>query len=87
MITQINTISDVKSFAKHLVEIEKLSFHPDDDFSDYINLKTKEPFYTKDEATLRNKLMTDSFEVCNRHNIEIYAVLLSTIAKPFLDSN
>ena len=35
MIKEINTIDDVKLFAFQLVNDENLSFHPDDDFSDY----------------------------------------------------
>lgn len=83
MITEIKTINDVKAFATHLVQVENLSFHPDDDFKDYITCDMK-PFYSKDEAELRNKLMADSFEVCNNKNVEIYELLLPIIQKPFL---
>ncbi len=79
MITQINTINDVKSFAKHLVQVEKLSFHPDDAFDDYIKFENNEPFYTTEEAMLRNSLMDDSFRVCDDNNVEIYEILLPII--------
>ena len=55
MITAINTISDVEQFAKHLVQVEKISFHPDDDFKDYVT-NANQPFYSTKEAKLRNKL-------------------------------
>lgn len=32
----IKTIDDVKRFFHHLTSERKLSFHPDDDFSDYV---------------------------------------------------
>jgi hypothetical protein len=75
MIKAINTISDVEQFAKHLVQVEKLSFHPDDDFKDYLT-NSNQPFYTTQEAELRNKLMNDCFEVCEREKVDVYGVVL-----------
>jgi hypothetical protein len=72
MITEIKTLQDVKTFAQHLTKIERLSFHPDDDFLDYINFKTRERFYADDEAILRNKLMDECFQVCQQENTDIY---------------
>jgi hypothetical protein len=72
MTTEIKTLQDVKSFAQHLTKIERLSFHPHDDFLDYINFKTKERFYADDEAILRNKLMDECFQVCQQENTDIY---------------
>ena len=40
MITKINTAEDVKTFAKQLIS-EGTSFHPDDDFNNYINMKRR----------------------------------------------
>ena len=80
MITEIKTINDVKVFATHLVQVEKLSFHPDDDFKDYITCDN-EPIYSEQEAELRNKLMNDCFKVCNDNNIEIYEIILPIIQK------
>lgn len=81
---EINTIEDVKAFAQHLVEVEKISFHPDDDFTDYLN-ENKEPFYTSEEATWRNKMMERCFEVCNENDVEIYEILLPIIHKRALE--
>ena len=53
MITKIETADDVKAFAKQLIG-EGVSFHPDDDFNDYVNFKEGTPTYTKEEAELRN---------------------------------
>jgi hypothetical protein len=78
MITSINSISDVEQFAKHLVQVEKLSFHPDDDFKDYVT-NSNQPFYTTQEAELRNKLMNDCFEVCEREKVDVYRVVLKAV--------
>lgn len=47
MITKINSLEDIKLFAKQIID-EKVSFHPVDDFNNYVNLKTNEPSYTKE---------------------------------------
>ena len=78
MITTINTISDIEQFAKHLVQVEKVSFHPDDDFKDYVT-NSNQPFYTIQEAQLRNKLMNDCFEVCEREKVDVYGVVITVI--------
>ena len=46
MIIKIETTEDVKAFAKQLIA-EGVSFHPDDDFNDYVNFKEDKPTYTK----------------------------------------
>ena len=74
MIEQIKTIKDVKTFAKQLIN-EGLNFHPDDDFNDYINVDTKKRSYTKSEASLRNKLMDESFKVCEEKGKDIYNIM------------
>lgn len=75
MITKIETADDVKAFAKHLIA-EGVSFHPDDDFNDYVNFKENTLTYTKEEADLRNDLMKKCFEVCEKEGIDIYDVML-----------
>ena len=54
MIKEIKNTKDVVAFAKQLVQ-EGTSFHPDDDFNDYIVTKTDKPCYTKEEAEVRNQ--------------------------------
>lgn len=75
MITKIETTDDVKAFAKQLIT-EGVNFHPDDDFNDYINLKENKSSYTKEEADLRNELMSNCFEVCEKEGVDIYDVML-----------
>ncbi len=75
MITRIQTSEDVKGFAKQLVS-EGVSFHPDDDFKDYITLNEGIPFYSTKDADLRNQLMNDCFEVCEKEGVDIYDLML-----------
>jgi len=73
---KIDTIDDVKAFFRFLIEQKSLNFHPDDDFSEYINIKTNEPTFSEREITHYNKLMEDCFEVCHKENVEIYSIAM-----------
>ena len=39
--SHITTVEEVANFFHHLVFDLKLNFHPDDDFAEYVNSKTK----------------------------------------------
>lgn len=80
MLTEIKTVKDVEAFAKQLIA-EGVSFHPDDDFNDYVFFKENKPCYTKEEAEVRNQLMQQCFEVCEREGVDIYAVMLEVTLK------
>lgn len=75
MIEKITTTKDVAAFAKQIIE-EGVSFHPDDDFTDYVFFKEDKPCYTKEEAEIRNRLMDQCFEVCEREGVDIYSIML-----------
>lgn len=75
MIKQIKTSQDVKAFAKQLIE-EGVSFHPDDDFNDYVYFKENKPCYTTEEAEKRNQLMEKCFAVCEKEGMDIYNIML-----------
>lgn len=75
MITTIHTTQDVEAFAKQLIA-EGISFHPDDDFNDYVYFSENKPFYSKEEAELRNELMNNCFTVCEKEGISIYNLML-----------
>ena len=75
MLTQIQTINDVKSFAKQIIA-EGTSFHPDDDFSYYMNFADNKPCYSKEETDFRNELMSKCFDVCEKEGKDIYDVML-----------
>ena len=82
MIQQIKTTEDVRTFFNDLLA-EDLNFHPDDDFSNYINCETKEPLYTAHEADLRNQLLDQAFDICDRNAIDIYELSVEIFTKDF----
>lgn len=71
----ISTLEEVRSFAKWLFFAEAVSFHPDDDFKDYVKAGTTEPAFTAIRAERLNLRMSECFEVCDRYNADIYAVM------------
>lgn len=75
MIEKIQTLADVSAFAKQIIG-EGVSFHPDDDFNDYINFETKDPCYSKAEAEKRNALMSKCSEICEKEGADIYDIML-----------
>jgi hypothetical protein len=75
MINEINTIEDVKLFAYQLVNEESLSFHPDNDFADYINTETKEKSYSEEDIIRLNEMMEKCFIVCEQAELDIYELM------------
>lgn len=64
-------MDDVKAFFQQLLE-ESLNFHPDEDFTNYINVETREDTYSPEDADLRNRLIYEAFVVCEQNKICIY---------------
>lgn len=77
--SHIKSVEDVKAFFHHLVSERKLNFHPDDDFADYICYEDKTPSFTEDEVVLYNRLMKESFNVCEKSPNDIYAIGLDEL--------
>lgn len=57
------------AFAQYLANDLHLNFHPDDDFSFYVNYETKEPTFSPEEAAKYNALMNECFDVCEKANV------------------
>lgn len=72
--SHIKSMEDVKTFFHHLVDELSLNFHPDDDFADYICYEDKTPTFTEEEVLLYNRLMEESFVVCDNSQVDIYKI-------------
>ena len=83
--TLISTLDDVKEFAKYLAEVEHCLFHPDEDFSTYVNYVTTEPCYTKEQADKRNELMQQCFNVCDKLEVDIYSFMNDACILTFIN--
>lgn len=74
MLSSITSIQDVTTFFHHLILEENLNFHPDEDFRNYVHLDTGLSSCTEEEAELRNHLLDECFEVCERYQADIYQI-------------
>ena len=72
--SHITSVKDVEVFFHHLVEERKVNFHPDDDFADYVSLKDHTPTFSDEEVGVYNRLMDESFDVCDKSNTDIYEI-------------
>lgn len=77
--SHITTIADVKAFFHHLVDERKVNFHPDDDFADYISLDDQMPTFSDEEVAVYNRLMDESFDVCDAAGVDIYELALDEL--------
>ena len=79
--SHITCLAEVVYFFEHLLYDRKLSFHPDDDFANYVSDATGEATFTPQEVIIYNRLMEESFDVCDKEGIEIYTIGLASMRK------
>lgn len=65
--SHIITHDDVVAFAQHLVQDCNISFHPDDDFTNYWDIPEQ-------NAVLYNRLNNECFSVCEKTSADIYQI-------------
>ena len=71
---KISLPEDVGRFFFWLVFDCKLNFHPDDDFEEYENRETGEITFSDESARYYNYTMRECFEVCEKHDRDIYEI-------------
>ena len=59
----ITSIDEVRSFALYLAVDLDLCFHPDDPFESYLIEGTKKRRFSREEAEIANRLMSESFKM------------------------
>ena len=79
--SEIRNLVDVVHFFEHLLFVKKVSFHPDDDFSEYVLYEDNSPCFTSEEVEIYNQLMVQCFEVCQRQKIDIYSIGLASMRR------
>ena len=72
--SHIMSVKDVKTFFHHIVSERKVNFHPDDMFEDYVSCEGGINTFTLGECAIYNRLMDESFAVCNNEGVDIYAI-------------
>jgi hypothetical protein len=61
----------------------ELAFHPDTDFSEYVNKNTAQPTFTSEEAALYNQLLDSAVYFCEQRKLDIYAISMNIIIKHY----
>lgn len=79
--SHIVSVQDVEVFFHHLVDERKVNFHPDDDFANYICLEDRTPSFSAEEVVVYNRLMDESFDVCDKAGIDIYDIGFNELTK------
>lgn len=77
--SHIMSVKDVKKFFHHIVSERKVNFHPDDMFEDYVSCEGGINTFTLGECAIYNRLMDESFAVCNNEGVDIYAIGLEEL--------
>ena len=82
--SHIKSVRDVETFFHHIVFERKVNFHPDNAFNQYICSATHEPSFTSEECKLYDHLMDESFNMCDKENVDIYTIGLEEFQKTFV---
>lgn len=77
--SHIKSVKDVKTFFHHIVSERKVNFHPDDMFEDYVSCEGGINTFTLGECAIYNRLMDESFAVCNNEGEDIYTIGLEEL--------
>ena len=72
--SKIATINDVNAFFQHLINERDVNFHPDDRFEDYVSSDDGEASFSQEECAVYNRLVDESFDVCEKNGVDIYAI-------------
>ena len=77
--SHLKSVKDVETFFHHIVSERKVNFHPDDMFEDYVSCEGGINTFTLGECAIYNRLMDESFAVCNNEGVDIYAIGLEEL--------
>ena len=72
--SHIISLVDVETFFHHIVLDRKVNFHPDNMFEEYVSYDNGRKSFTSKECELYNRLMKESFSVCEKCGADIYEI-------------
>lgn len=75
--SHIKSVKDVQEFFHHIVSERRVNFHPDDMFEDYVSCEGGINTFTVSECAIYNRLMDESFAICENEGVDIYSVGLN----------
>lgn len=82
---KVNTVNDVETFFRWLIEDQNLSLHPDTPFNDYVfngdGPSDNRRVYSDEQAKQLDEVMEACFEFCDKKDIDIYMIGLEFLHK------
>ena len=78
--SHINNVDEVRKFFHYIVEDRNVNFNPDDMFEDYM-LSDGTTAFTPEECEIYNRLMEESFDICEKEEFDIYEIGLDILKK------
>lgn len=81
--SHILSVKDVETFFHHIVYERKVNFHPDDMFEDYISCESGVNTFIIEECAIYNRLMDESFKICEKERIDIYEIGMKELMPNF----
>ena len=78
--SHINNVDDVRKFFHYIVEDHNVNFNPDDMFEDYM-LSDGTTAFTPEECEIYNRLVEESFDICEEEEFDIYEIGLDILKK------
>lgn len=72
--SHIRSVKDVEVFFHHIVFERKVNFHPDNMFEDYVSCEGGINTFTFEECAIYNRLMDESFKICENEGVDIYEI-------------
>lgn len=78
--SHINNVDDVRKFFHYIVEDRNVNFNPDDMFEDYM-LSAGTTAFTPEECEIYNRLVEESFDICEKEEFDIYEIGLDILKK------
>jgi hypothetical protein len=82
---KIRTKEDIANFFAYLLLVDRLNFHPDTSFLNYVSYDSGTPLFGAREALVREELLKDAFIVADKNKLDIYGVGLDVLALTDLD--
>jgi len=68
----IQSIEDIKRFFRDIHVLYPMEWHPDDDFHFFMQEDEVTRAFTDEEAEYLNKVMIDSFDFCDKNDVDVY---------------
>lgn len=75
---------DVAKFFTYIAGVERINFHPDERFITYgrhDEHRIWQPAYTTREADLRDKKMSEAWDVCAEYGLDVYCMAMWALEK------